>query len=177
LPLNWPAGSGGIITDVFGYRSYYTNFFYQSFVPQCVRHWWDSESMWYLLLMVFAFICRTKNGFESLLIYCGALVAFSPSTANQYLAIPVALAAVFPNLLFFVYIVAATLQLCMQIPEGPVALGRLNGHYSSFAIQVLTCALAWLLWRTQFVRLLQHIGREIEVQLGRNGGGPASGST
>jgi hypothetical protein len=172
----WHHGSQGILSDVFWYTPTMTGFFYKSFVPPCVQHVWTGESLWYLLLILFAFICRTRNGFESALIYSGVLVAFSASTANQYLVIPMALASVFPNPLFIAFTVLATIHICADATVGPHLLGAVPLPCNQLAVGTLCGALAWHLWRGQWFKLLQNIGREVAVQFGR-GGGPADGIT
>jgi hypothetical protein len=163
----WPAGKEGILGHVFYYGSSDTSYFYKFFVPQGVQYYWDHETVWYGLLILFAFLCKTRSSFESLLIYSGALVAFAPSTANQYLAIPVALAAVFPSPLFVLYIAISTFHLCMDDKNGPhLFWPDYWGRYDNFAIYTLCGALVWLLWRPQLLKLFQNIGREIKLQLG-----------
>jgi hypothetical protein len=162
----WAGGRDGIIHNVFLYQSSGTNLAYSFFIPQCIQFCCSSRAVWVGLLILFAFICRTRNGFESLLIYSGVLVAFSPSTTNQYLAIPVALAAVFPSVLFGLYTAVSTFHLCSEGRNGPRLWESLHGRYDDFAIYTLCCALVWLLWRPQILRLFQSIQREIEIQLG-----------
>jgi len=165
----WPAASQGIIEHVFAYGSFKTNYFYEFFVPQCVHYCFNSTSLWCLLLVLFAFLNRARNGFESLLVYTGILVAFSPACANQYLAIPVALAAVFPNWLFLLYTLIGTYHLAVQIPNGPLI--RLFGYYDNVAIYTLFGALVWMWWRSRLLQMFHEAGRAIEFQLRGNHGG------
>lgn len=159
----WPAGREGILNQVFFYHSNPTNFFYQYFVPKLVQECFGSESLWFTLLILFAFLCRTRNAFESLLIYTGVLVAFSPATINEYLAIPVALAAVFLSVPFGVYMLITTYHLCADA-NGPRLIKY--GCYYDVAIIALCFALFWLFWRKQFLQLFQAVRKEIEFQLG-----------
>ncbi len=161
----WAGGRQGILDNVFFYHSNLTNFFYQFFVPGLVQLFVGSEPLWFGLLIVFAFVCRTRNAFESLLIYTGVLVAFSPATSNEYLAIPVALAAVFWSTPFAVYTLITTYHLCVDV-NGPHLLGR--GCYYDLAIDALCLSLFWLFWRKQFLQLFQSAVREVEIQLGRH---------
>lgn len=160
----WVSGHQGIINNVFGYHSAPTNLFYHALVPQLIQDFWGSGVVWYGLLVVFAFLCRTRNSFESLLIYTGVLVAFSPATSNQYLAIPCALASVFWSVPFGLYTLVTTYHLCSD-GNGPHLLKY--GIYADVAIDVLCFALAWLFWRKQFFELYQAARREVLLQLGR----------
>jgi hypothetical protein len=162
----WAGSHHGIIENVFDYQSYPGGFFYTSFIPRCIQFYCDSRTVWYGLLFLFAFICRTRNSFESLLIYTGVLVAFSPASTNQYLAIPIALASVFPSVFFFIYTAASTFHLCADVRNGPRVWAGLDGRHDYLAIYALCFAVVWLLWRTQFLRLFQKIWQEIRIQLG-----------
>ena len=162
----WAAGRNGICLHVFHYVPMETNLFYHCFVPPCIQRIWDNESLWFLLLILFAFICRPRTSFQSLLVYTGLLVAFSAATANQYLAIPVALAAVFPNPFFLLYTGFSTVCLGGD-PDGPRLLYPPHEACRGYAIYALCGALAWLLWRPKFLRLFEQIGRELEIRPGR----------
>lgn len=167
----WAAGGFGIMNNVFNYRGSYTRYFYNFFIPSGLQYFMDGDTIWLLLLIVFAFVCRNRNGFESLLIYTGVLVAFSPSTSNQYLAIPSALAAFFLNPLFVLYAAFSLLHLCADGRNGVLDhlqwLNPIQGRYDNYAIYCLCGALVWLLWRPQFSRLFQRIGNEIREQICR----------
>lgn len=159
----WATGRQGILDHVFLFHSNPTNFFYQYFVPKVVQECVGSEPLWFGLLILFAFLSRTRNAFESLLIYTGVLVAFSPATLNEYFAIPVALAAVFPSVLFGLYVLITTYHLCADT-NGPHLIKP--GCYYDVAIIALCFALFWLFWRKQFLQLFQSVRKEIEFQLG-----------
>jgi hypothetical protein len=162
----WAGGRAGIVDHVFCYPSAQNGYFYKLVVPQFIQFACNRNTLWYGLLILFAFICRARNGFESLLIYSGALVAFAPSTTNQYLAIPIALAAVFPSVPFAAYTVISVVHLCvdmrgLQLSHGPA------WSCDDEAILCLTGALAWLLWRPQAIQLLRAALREVAIQFGR----------
>jgi hypothetical protein len=163
----WAQGAGGITENVFGYCSFPGGYFYYFFDPPCFEYFCERRTLWYGLLVLLAFVCRTRNSFESLLIYTGALVAFEPVAANQYLAIPVALASVFPSTPFFIYTAISTFHLCSDVRSGPRLWAGLNERSDRFAICALCCALVWLLWRPQILGLFRKIGQEIELQIGR----------
>lgn len=161
----WAAGGPGIVGNVFQYRPAGTDCFYSFFVPMSIQRYLNSTGVWYLLLILFAFICRPRGGFESLLIYTGVLVAFSPVTANQYLAIPMALAAVQASVLFLAYTVAGAVHIGGDL-EGPHLVPLTGSHWKDYAIYSLCGALAWMLWRQRFRQLFQAVGREVQFQLG-----------
>lgn len=166
----WAAGREGIISHVFHYESTPASWFYYGFVPACIQNYVSTKTVWYGLLVLFAFMCRARNGFESLLIYTGVVVAFSPASADQYLAIPIALASVFPSLPFAAYTVVSLLTILDSLlhdrlgPGGVDADSPLRGCFQ-MAIYLLCFALVWLLWKPKFLRLLQIAGREVELQL------------
>jgi len=162
----WAAGRDGITWHVFHYVPTESNLFYNFFVPPGLQHIWDSESLWYILLMVFGLICRTRGSFDSLLIYTGVLVTFSAATSNQYLAIPVALMAVFPNVFFLIYTIVSTIYLCGDI-QGPELLYPPLERFNHYAVYSLFLGMLWMLWRPQFLRLIERFGQEMEFQLGR----------
>jgi uncharacterized protein Usg len=168
----WHSGSDGILLHVFSYVPVTKLYFYQVFVPYGIQRIWNGESLWYMLLMVFAFICRTRNGLESVMVYTGALVAFSACTANQYLAIPVAFTAVYPNPFSLLYVVLGTIHVYADPLDGPHLFGAVRWHYDKLAVCALVLAVVWHLWRPQLVQLGRRILREIEIQFGRNGVGP-----
>jgi len=160
----WGHARQGIMDNVFSYHSNSSNLFYQYFVPKLAQDCFGSNTVWYGLLALFAFFCRTKSAFESLLIYTGVLVAFSPATSNQYLAIPAALAAVFMNVPFGLYFLVATYHLCADV-NGPHFVRF--GCYNDLAVIVLCFALSWLFWRNQYLQFFKSIHEEIGFQLGR----------
>jgi hypothetical protein len=162
----WAGGRAGIMANVFGYHSAQNGLFYRLVTPEFIQFVCDQNRLWYGLLILFAFVCRARNGFESLLIYSGALVAFAPSTSNQYLAIPMALAAVFPSVPFGCYMAASLVQLYGYV-RGLHSGNTLTWGCDGLAILCLNAALAWLLWRPQWTQLFHRARREIAVQLGR----------
>jgi hypothetical protein len=162
----WSGGRDGIIGNVFDYQPFVTNFFYNGFVPGGIQWLCDSQSLWLALLLVFAFVCRTRGTLESLLLYSGLLVALAPTSANQYLAIPMALAAVYPCVLFAAYVAAATFHLCAHV-DGPRWIGHAEKGCIWLATDILCWAVAWRLWRPQIRQWLQNMVREFRVQVGR----------
>ena len=99
------------------------------------------------------------------MIYTGLLVAFSPSTTNQYFAIPIALASVFPSVPFALYTAVATLQICADPCNGPRLWAGWQGRYDDLVIYSLCFALAWFFGRQQFLRLFHWALAEIRRQV------------
>jgi len=163
--LPWWAGShGGIVHNVFLYRSAGHGVFPTLLLPELAHVLMSSQGWWLLLLLVFAFVCRAKSNFHSFLIYTGVLVAASPAYANQYLAIPAALAVVCLNPFFAGYLLFGAFQVIVDVD----GLHLLPGYSrcNDLAIYCLTLGLIWHLWPQLFVRLYQRIVREVNLQLG-----------
>ena len=163
----WPAGAAGIIHNVFHYQSEQSAYAYNFILPAGTRYFFDPQTAWYVILILFAFFCRTRGSFASLLIYTGVLVAASPSTTNQYLAIPIALASVFPSPMFIAYTAIATFHIIIS-QHGLQLFSRLQslGWFDGLAIYALCAAIGWLLWRRQLLRGLHTAWGEIRRQFG-----------
>ena len=164
----WPAGHAGIISNVFEYRAMndlmgrsYSQFFYNGFVPEILRMMAGAQFWWLLLLVLFAFVCRARNSFDSLLVYTGVLVAFSPSLFAYYLAIPLALLCTAINPLSLCCMGFAALHIATY---GTNLLKNIPGRFDDIAIYFLMAFLAWLLWREPILRAAQHCRREINRQ-------------
>jgi hypothetical protein len=163
----WPSGSAGILENVFHYRSEPNAYAYNFLLPAGTRYFFDPQSAWFLTLTLFAFICKARGGLESALLYTGVLVAASPSAANQYLAIPIAMASVFFSPLFLAYTAISTLHLFAS-GHGPHVFSRLQkwGGFDDLAVLTLCAAIGWLLWRNQLLQGLHALWREIRSQFG-----------
>jgi hypothetical protein len=162
----WSAGREGIIHNVFQYRSSTADFFYHFFMPGDIAYLANSQTVWIAFLILFAFICRKKNIFESLLIYTAVLVSTSPAMANQYLAIPAAFVSVYVNPFSICYILIAAVHIIADV-NGPHLFKNFRGSYADLAVYCLFLALVWTMWREPIIRVLQKCRREINVQLGR----------
>jgi hypothetical protein len=165
----WHAGSQGIIQNVFLYRSCATEFFYRMFVPMFVQYMFNSQMVWFGLLVGFAFIYRQKNTVEFLLLYTGVLVAASPANINEYLAIPGAFVATHLNPFTILYTAVATLHLLVD-PNGLHLTGLSPTIYIDLAIYLLCLSLVWTTWRQNIVvwlkQLLEWCVGEVKNQLG-----------
>lgn len=165
----WSAGHAGIVSNVFEYRSMndllgrsYNQFFYNNLVPEIFRLMAGAQFWWLLLLVLFAFFCRAKNSFDSLLIYTGVLVVFSPSLFAYYLAIPMALLCTAINPLSLGCMAFAALNLATYGTEPPLLKNM--GRFDDIAIYFLLTFLIWHLWRQPLLRAAQMCHREINRQ-------------
>jgi hypothetical protein len=161
----WSTAGGSIIQHVYCYQPAEMNHFYKVFVPAGLQHLCDSQTLWLAALLVFAFVCRTRTVLESALIYLGLLLALAPNTYNQYLAIPMVLAAVYPSVFFAVYLVAGTVHLCAS-NDGLHWLSQPKGGCVWLVADALCCALIWHLWRPQIRRGLEAMVKEFQIQFG-----------
>ncbi len=123
LPF-WADGQTGIVQNVFLYESRSNQIFYRIFVPSFLREFVSATVIWLGVLLVFAFVFRKRAGFESILFYTAILTATAPAMANQYLVIPLAFMASFPNLLFILYTLCGTFYL--MIDGDGLGLGRIQ---------------------------------------------------
>jgi hypothetical protein len=169
LPF-WSAGHDGIIAYVFKYQSSSAlhSYFYNLLVPEFFRYMAGSKVYWLLCLAGFAFLCRSRPGLPSLLVYTGVLVAASPAISNQYLAIPAALASVELGPFFIAYFVLATAHLAVDV-NGPHLFKNTTGAFDDLATVCLSFALIWMMWRPAIIRGVQNCRREINHQLGGGG--------
>jgi hypothetical protein len=165
----WSAGHAGIVSNVFEYRSMndllgrsYNQFFYNELVPEIFRLMAGAQFWWLLLLVLFAFFCRAKNSFDSLLIYTGVLVAFSPSLFAYYLAIPAALLCTTINPLSLCCLGFAALNLATRGTEPPLLKNM--GRFDDVAIYFLMAFLVWRMWRQPILLAVQYCRREINRQ-------------
>lgn len=160
----WPGSHGGIIQNVFQYRSNYSSYFYTLMLPEVAQLALNSQTCWLLFLIVFAFICRTKDNFQSFLIYIGVLVATSPAATNQYLTIPIVLVSVYYKNPFFIgYILLGTYHLCVD--GNGLHLTSSLSAYDALAIYSLCFGLIWNLWPQTFTWPVEKIRQEIRFQL------------
>ncbi|MGD0209061.1 MAG: hypothetical protein ABSC89_15800 [Verrucomicrobiota bacterium] len=165
----WHAGSQGIIQNVFRYRSFTTEFFYRMFVPMFVQFMFNSQTVWFFLLAIFAFIYRQKNTVEFLLLYTCVLVAASPANINEYLAIPGPFVATHLNPFTILYTTVGTLHLLADV-NGLHLTGLSRTICIDIAIYLLCLGLVWVTWRQNIMallkRLLEWCISEVKNQLG-----------
>ena len=110
----WRDGNQGIIQNVFLYDSFKYEYFYRLFVPGFIKGIVSSTTIWVILLIIFAFVFRQKKSFDSLLLYTCILVATSPATANQYLAIVIPFVAANINPFTLSYTIVGTVHLLID---------------------------------------------------------------
>jgi hypothetical protein len=165
----WHAGSQGIVQNVFRYRSFTTEFFYRMFVPMFVQFMFNSQTVWFFLLAIFAFIYRQKNTVEFLLLYTCVLVAASPANINEYLAIPGPFVATHLNPFTILYTAVGTLHLLADV-NGLHLTGLSRTICIDIAIYLLCLGLVWVTWRQNIMpllkRLLEWCVSEVKNQLG-----------
>lgn len=166
LPF-WREGHAGIIQNVFLYRSSATDFFYDFFMPQSIQLTFNSLTIWFLFLGLFAFVYREKKSVESLLLYTCVLVATSTATANQYLAIPMAFVATHLNVWTILYTVIATFHLVMDHYGLHYNLNFTHspGNLDAAAVCILFLWLVWDIWRDSILRFLEKCIFEVKNQL------------
>jgi uncharacterized protein Usg len=160
----WSGGRAGIIHNVFMYQSLNNEFFYNLFVPLSLQQMYSSRDIWYLLLIVFAFVWRRKNTFESLLLYTAVLVTASPAVANQYLAIPVPFVATHINIFTLLYTAFGTLHLLVD--GNGLYITGITGICADIAISMLCLGLIWLIGRQVLMDLLKWCISEVKNQFG-----------
>ncbi len=165
----WHQGSEGIIQNVFQYRSHTDEFFYRMFLPQAIQFMFDSQTVWFFLLVLFAFIYRQKSTIEFMLFYTCVLVASSPANINEYLAIPGAFVATHLNPFTILYTAVGTLHLLVD-PNGLHLTALSQTIFIDLAIYVLCLSWIWVTWsqniRTWFRRFLDWSVAEVKNQLG-----------
>lgn len=110
----WANGAAGIINNVFLYRSFPLDIFYNLFIPKFIQFYLSGFWFWIFILTICAFLFRKYSAFDSLLIYLTILVATAPSTANQYLAIVIPYISTSMNIFFILYTLIGTWHLLVD---------------------------------------------------------------
>jgi len=150
----WAGGSQGIIHNVFLYRSSMTEFFYHMYLPLFVQYMFSAKMVWFLCLAIFAFIYRPKSTLETMLLYTCVLVATSPASINEYLAIPLCFVATHLNVFTILYIVLGSLH--ELVDYNGLQLTRISGtNFIDLAIYTLFLALLWATWRQPIIAALK----------------------
>lgn len=157
-------GHVGIAHNVFGYASFNNAPFWFGAVPEFIQYLVNAKILFFGALIVFAFIMRKRPALESLLMYSIVLVVFSPSIANQYLAIVCAGIAAFPNVFFGLYTIFSTFMLSMSaaglhsnapkrlLPGSLETSLTAEATYRAYDIPLLMLTLG-LLWHFQRARI------------------------
>ncbi len=161
----WAAGSNGIIHNVFMYHSINNQYFYFYLVPKAVQILFKAQTIWFLVLVISAFVYRQKNALESMLFYTAVLVAASPSIVNQYFAIPMPFVASHLNPLTILYTAVATMHLLVS-NDGLFVTGLIVQKCNNVAVCVLVLALIWTTWPQQIKALIDRSLFEVKNQLG-----------
>jgi len=144
----WSAGSTGIIEHVFRYNSaeHDTRYFYHWFIPASPQPVISAKALWMALLIGAAFACKKMRGLDALLIYTAVMTACAPATANQYLAIPAAFAAVRLNPFSVAFFAIGAVQLCLSLSGFNLQHRTAANPFNCLdaAILCLVLALAWV---------------------------------
>jgi hypothetical protein len=150
----WPGGSQGIIQNVFTYHSYPMEFFYHMYVPLFVQYMFSAQLLWFLLMTLFAFIYRQKSTLETMLLYTCVMVATSPATTNEYLAIPLCFIATHLNIFTILYTILGSLH--ELVDYNGLKLTWISGkNFIDLTIYTLFLALLWVTWQQQIITALK----------------------
>lgn len=104
-------GGSGIVANVIEYRSAENAPFHTWIVPRLLQRHVSEVMLFGGVLLALGFLWRRRPPVEQLLLYTVAVVLLSPGLYNQYLAIPAAAIAVYPNGGYLAYAAAATAYL------------------------------------------------------------------
>jgi hypothetical protein len=110
-PFLGKGGYAGIMQNVFGYDSFLNAPFLFGTFPESIVKIWQSyfnlekflKPLFLVFIIVLGFIFRKKNALDTFLLYLISFLVFSPSVANQYLAIVVVPISIWPNFFYTVY--------------------------------------------------------------------------
>lgn len=168
----WHDGRQGIIQNVFLYESFDNAYFYKLFVPYVVQVIFTSKVVWIIILVVFSFVFRKVDGFNSLLLYTCVLVVTSPAITNQYLAIVMPFVVTHINPFTIAYTLVGTYHLFID-QNGLHIYDKVPDFTTSYS-HIFYPALIFLLglgfvnsvWSNQVLALMNKIRREIKIQLG-----------
>lgn len=156
----WSEGHAGIVGNVLRYESRNQEYLYRMLVPDGLALL-SGRSFWLLLLVLFAFAYRKRSTRESLLAYTAVLVAASPSTANQYLSIPVPFLATQVDVFSALYAIVGTWHVMVDADGLHVGFGVGRDLQYSALVALLSLALAWSTWRDDLLRA----GRRLRLAL------------
>jgi hypothetical protein len=152
----WPGGKNEIIQNVFLYRSYTTNFFYHMFLPQFVQYMFSSQAIWFFCMVIFAFIYRQKSTLETMFLYTCVMVATSPASINEYLAIPLCFVATNLNLFTILYTFLGSVH--ELVDYNGLRLAHIGTTYClDLAVYTLFLALILVTWKQEITNMTQKI--------------------
>lgn len=164
-------GVAGIVQNVLLYRGYDNAPLWRLLLPSGVLAVVSPTMLFLAVLTVSGLLLHHRTRVDSLLIYQLVLVAFSPTVANQSLAVPAAAMAVFPNALFGVFVAMASVHLLIH-HEGlnlEVVQRLVPAAAVGYTAQVLVL-LAGLAWMLFGARLRDLVARRLPRH-------PANGTT
>lgn len=166
----WHGGKEGILRNIFLYRAYPLEYFYHMFIPQLFQYMFSSQAVWLFCMVIFAFIYRQKNPVETLLLYTCVMVATSPATLNEYLAIPLCFVATHLNVFTILYTAFGTLHELIDYNGLHLPL-LARKTCLDIPIYMLGFAMLWVTWRQKIIaaagKTFAWIVSEVENQFGR----------
>ncbi len=168
----WREGYLGIIQNVISYKSFDNAYFYKLFIPDSLQFIFTSRIVWIFLLILFGFVFRKVNSFDSLLYYSCVLVAASPSIANQYLVIVIPFISANLNPFTLSYIIIGTYYLLIDhnglyvYDKAPDFTRTFSNIFYPALIVLLCLGFVRSVWSLQLSILMNKIKSEIKIQLG-----------
>ncbi len=156
---------GRIILNVFRYPFYYSNNFYDKYVPAILQTFCSSLGVFLFCLALAGFLFRKHDAIRSLLVYTCVLVATSPASSPQYFAIPVAFAATHLNAFSLLYTLAGSHYLYAH-PDGLHYPALVDFGSIHLLVFLLVGAFVWESGRDGMIRALRWAWHEIKVQCG-----------
>lgn len=166
----WSTGKAGILRNVFHYSSAAFPVFYDLFLPDIIKIFFTSMHVWLFLLVFFAFFCKPTSEIESLLFYTGVFFMASPSTAIQYLVIPLPLVArYYKNVFFITYLIFGASLLLIEPAELhytiPILMTISGRRYAEIIITALILGVLWEFFAPHARKIYRKITEEIAEQL------------
>jgi len=111
----WEGGSDVIISKTFLMKGWEHSPFWRIFLPQVFSYFIPNRFFMFAGLIIFAFVFRKRNVFDSLLIYTACLILFMTSVGNQRLAVVVPFMSVYFNWFFLIYTVYGAFHLMTDV--------------------------------------------------------------
>lgn len=146
----WPGGHHAIMQNIFLFRAYTTEYFYHMFVPLMGQYMFSGQTIWLFCLVIFAFLYRKKSPVETLLLYTCVMVAISPATLNEYLAIPLCFVATHLNVFTILYTGFGSLHELIDYNGLHLPIGSWKTCID-IVIYLLVLSLIWVTWRQQIL--------------------------
>jgi len=161
----WGGGGRGILDNVFLYSSFGNAPFWNALMPPLVAVAIPPTVGMLLALTIAGFAFRRAPAFESALLYTAVLLIFSPSVANQYLALVMPYAAWFFNPFSLIFTAGATTLLAAS-PDGlgltrAVGLQWLNTWGFAILVTALALSFLWVFYRREMTAAVLEAGHRL----------------